>query len=70
MSAELPLLLKEMQAATENLNMLVEHAAVLLYAAGTLGDNGRRQHTHSARRRDGQWEMTEAVHWERWDWHL
>ena len=41
MNAELPLLLKEMRAATENLNMLVEHArggvehaAVLLHAAG------------------------------------
>ena len=45
MNAELPLLLQEMRAATENLNVLVEHArggvehaAVLLHAAGTLGD--------------------------------
>jgi uncharacterized protein YoxC len=49
MNAELPLLLKEMRAATENLNMLVgharggvEHAAVLLHAAGTLGDTVHR----------------------------
>ena len=49
MSAELPLLLKEMRAATENLNMLVEqarggveHATVLLHAAGTLGDTVQR----------------------------
>ena len=51
MNAELPLLLKEMRAATENLNMLVEHArggvehaAVLLHAAGTLGDTVQRVH--------------------------
>jgi len=49
MNAELPLLLKEMRAATENLNALVEHArggvehaAVLLHAAGTLGDTVQR----------------------------
>ena len=51
MNAELPLLLKEMRATTENLNMLVEHArggvehaAVLLHAAGTLGDTVQRVH--------------------------
>ena len=49
MNAELPLLLTEMRAATENLNMLVEqarsgveHATVLLHAAGTLGDTVQR----------------------------
>jgi len=51
MNAELPLLLKEMRSATKNLNMLVEHArggvehaAVLLHAAGTLGDTVQRVH--------------------------
>jgi uncharacterized protein YoxC len=51
MNAELPLLLKEMRATTENLNVLVkhtrdgvEHAAVLLHAAGTLGDTVQRVH--------------------------
>jgi uncharacterized protein YoxC len=51
MNYELPLLLKEMRAAMENLNMLieharggVEHAAVLLHAAGTLGDTVQRVH--------------------------
>lgn len=51
MNAELPLLLKEMRASTENLNALVdharggvEHAAVLLHAAGTLGDTVQRVH--------------------------
>jgi uncharacterized protein YoxC len=45
LNAELPLLLKEMRATTANLNVLieqtrggVEHAAVLLHAAGVLGD--------------------------------
>jgi uncharacterized protein YoxC len=49
MNAELPLLLKEMRAATEKLNRLVEqarggveHAAVLLHAAGALGDTVQR----------------------------
>ena len=49
MNAELPLLLKEMRAATENLNRLVEHArggvehaAVLLHVAGALGDTVQR----------------------------
>ena len=49
MNAELPLLLMEMRAATENLNRLVEqarggveHAAVLLHAAGRLGDTVQR----------------------------
>jgi uncharacterized protein YoxC len=44
-NAELPLLLKEIRATTENLNALVEHArggvehaTVLLHAAGALGD--------------------------------
>lgn len=48
-NAELPLLLKEMRATTENLNTLVaharggvEHAAVLLHAAGALGDTVQR----------------------------
>jgi uncharacterized protein YoxC len=51
MNAELPLLLKEMRATTENLNMLVaharggvEHATVLLHAAGALGDTVQRVH--------------------------
>jgi uncharacterized protein YoxC len=51
MNAELPLLLKEMRETTENLNALVEHArggvehaAVLLHAAGTLGDTVQRIH--------------------------
>ena len=51
MNAELPLLLKEMRATTENLNRLVEHArggvehaAVLLHAAGSLGDTVQRVH--------------------------
>jgi uncharacterized protein YoxC len=51
MNAELPLLLKEMRAATENLNALVEHArdgvehaTVMLHAAGTLGDTVQRVH--------------------------
>ena len=51
MNAELPLLIKEMRAATENLNALVEHArggvehaAVLLHAAGALGDTVQRVH--------------------------
>ncbi len=51
MNAELPLLLKEMRATTANLNMLVEHArggvehaAVLLHAAGALGDTVQRVH--------------------------
>lgn len=51
MNAELPLLLKEMRAMTENLNTLVvsardgvEHAAVLLHAAGALGDTVQRVH--------------------------
>ena len=51
MNVELPLLIKEMRAATENLNALVEHArggvehaAVLLHAAGALGDTVQRVH--------------------------
>jgi uncharacterized protein YoxC len=51
MNAELPLLLKEMRATTENLNGLVEsardgveYAAVLLHAAGALGDTVQRVH--------------------------
>ena len=50
-NAELPLLLREMRATTENLNTLVEHArggvehaAVLLHAAGALGDTVQRIH--------------------------
>ena len=49
MNAELPLLIKEMRAAMENLNRLieharggVEHATVLLHAAGALGDTVQR----------------------------
>ena len=38
MNAELPLLLKEMRATTENMNALVEHAA------GALGDTVQRVH--------------------------
>ena len=51
MNAELPLLLQEMRATTENLNALVEHArggvehaAVLLHAVGALGDTVQRVH--------------------------
>ena len=51
MNAELPLLLKEIRATTENLNALVEqardgveHAAVLLHAVGALGDTVQRVH--------------------------
>jgi hypothetical protein len=51
MNAELPSLLKEMRATMENLNALVgharggvEHAAVLLHAAGALGDTMQRVH--------------------------
>lgn len=44
MNAELPLLLKEMRATTEHLNALVEHAVVLLHAAGALGDTVQRVH--------------------------
>lgn len=49
MNAELPLLLKEIRSAIENLNSLieharggVEHATVLLHAAGALGDTVQR----------------------------
>ena len=35
---------KEMRATTENLIALVEHAAVLLHAAGALGDTVQRVH--------------------------
>ena len=45
MNAELPLLVKEIRTATENMNALiehtrcgVEHAAVLLHMAGAVGD--------------------------------
>ena len=51
MNAELPLLLKEIRSAIENLNSLieharggVEHATVLLHAAGTVGDTVQRVH--------------------------
>ena len=51
MNAELPLLLKEMRSTTVKLNRLVEsardgveHAAVLLCAAGVLGDTVQRAH--------------------------
>jgi uncharacterized protein YoxC len=50
-NAELPLLVKEIRAATENANSLieharggVEHAAVLLHAAGAVGDTIQRVH--------------------------
>lgn len=50
-NAELPLLLKEMRETTASLNTLVEHmregvehAAVLLHAAGALGDTVQRFH--------------------------
>jgi len=50
-NAELPLLVKEIRAATENANSLieharggVEHAAVLLHAAGAVGDTIQRIH--------------------------
>ena len=48
-NAELPLLLKEMRTAMENLNKLIEHArggvahaTALLHAAGALGDTVQR----------------------------
>lgn len=51
MNIELPLLLQEMRAATENMNALIEHArdgveyaTVLLHAAGTVGDTVQRVH--------------------------
>jgi uncharacterized protein YoxC len=51
LNAELPLLLREIRATTENVNALVEHArggvehaAVLLHAAGALGDTVHRVH--------------------------
>jgi hypothetical protein len=45
MNAELPLLLKEMRAKTENLNALVEHARDgVERAAGALGDTVYRVH--------------------------
>ena len=51
LNAELPLLLKELRATTEHLNALiaqaqggVEHAAVLLHAAGALGETVQRVH--------------------------
>jgi hypothetical protein len=51
MNIELPLLLQEMRAATKNMNALiehardgVEHATVLLHAAGTVGDTVQRVH--------------------------
>jgi uncharacterized protein YoxC len=51
MNAELPLLIKEIRTATENMNSLidraregVEHGAVLLHAAGTVGDTMQRVH--------------------------
>ena len=51
MNAELPLLLKEMRSTTVKLNRLVEsardgveRAAVLLHAAGVLGDTVQRAH--------------------------
>lgn len=51
MNAELPLLLKEIRSATGNMNSLieharggVEHAAVLLHAAGAVGDTIQRVH--------------------------
>ena len=51
MNAEPPLLLKEIRAATENMNSLieharggVEHAAVLLHVAGAVGDTMQRVH--------------------------
>jgi uncharacterized protein YoxC len=105
MNAELPLLLKQMRATTENLNALVEHArdgvehaAVLLHVAGALGDTVQWVHEtvrgtsrsllvnvasmvagltattassrHTPPRRKVQWQMTEGVHWELWDWLL
>jgi len=51
LSIEVPLLLQEIRAATENMNSLieharggVEHAAVLLHAAGAVGDTIQRVH--------------------------
>jgi uncharacterized protein YoxC len=51
LNIEVPLLLQEVRAATENANSLieharggVEHAAVLLHAAGAVGDTIQRVH--------------------------
>jgi uncharacterized protein YoxC len=51
LNIEVPLLLQEVRAATENMNSLiehvrdgVEHAAVLLHAAGAVGDTIHRVH--------------------------
>jgi len=65
MNAELPLLLKEMRTTTENLNMLVEHArggvehaAVLLHAAGdwaTLCNGPMRRYRARADRSCSTW---------------
>mgnify|MGYP001229770307 CR=1 FL=1 len=51
LNIEVPLLLKEVRAATWNMNLLieharggVEHAAVLLHAAGAVGDTIQRVH--------------------------
>jgi hypothetical protein len=35
------------------------------HSGEVLGHDERRQGPHSPRRRDGQWPMTEGVHWER-----
>lgn len=51
LNIEMPLLLREMRVATEKMNLLieqarggVEHAAVLLHAAGAVGDTLQRVH--------------------------
>jgi uncharacterized protein YoxC len=51
LNSEVPLLLQEVRAATRNMNSLiehaqdgVEHAAVLLHAAGSVGDTIQRVH--------------------------
>lgn len=51
LNIEVPLLLQEIRATTENMNSLiehardgVEHAAVLLHAAGAVGDTMQRVH--------------------------
>lgn len=51
LNIEVPLLLQEMRVATEKVNLLIEHtrggiehAAVLLHAAGAVGDTIQRVH--------------------------
>jgi hypothetical protein len=61
MNAELPLLLQEMRATTENLNALVEHArGGVEHAAGALGDTVQRVHGRCRVRADRSWSIWSA----------